>query len=53
MNVYYEIHSNSIFTYDYKQSCGEAFGLLYTVIIFRKSLKLHLKLGHVIKLGKL
>lgn len=58
MNVYYQISTNEIFTYDYKQVCSTAIGLSSKIrhgafILFRDTLREHIKNGYVIKLGKL
>ena len=58
-NVYYQLSTDDIFTYDNTKSCGFAYGLTSTIgrwngcIIYRDNLKNAIKLGLIIKLGKL
>jgi hypothetical protein len=58
MNVYYQLSTNEIFTYDYSQSCGQAMGLSSTIrhgtfFLFKNRLRSAIKSGLVVKLGKL
>lgn len=57
MNVYYQITTDEIFTYDYSQICGAAYGIglggLRTPIVFKEDIQIAIKQGYVIKLGKL
>lgn len=58
MNVYYQLSTDEIFTFNYEKPVGEAVGLSSrlrygTFILFKTQIKEFLKLGLVVKIGKL